>query len=63
LGAVKKLKSEYAISPVDIETILVYNSAVVKAQTGWEYTPSTPLKAQMSMQYNSWGGFYRKCGS
>jgi len=52
IDAVRKLKSEYAISPVDIETILVYNSAVVKAQTGWEYTPSTPLKAQMSMQYN-----------
>jgi len=52
IDAVKKLKSEYAINPVDIETILVYNSAVVKVQTGWEYTPSTPLKAQMSMQYN-----------
>lgn len=52
IDAVKKLKSNYAINPTDIETVLVYNSAVVKTQTGWEYIPSTPLKAQMSMQYN-----------
>ncbi|RLE13124.1 hypothetical protein DRJ04_04915 [Candidatus Aerophobetes bacterium] len=52
IDAVKKLKSENTINPADIETILVYNSKVVKVQTGWEYIPSTPLKAQMSMQYN-----------
>ncbi len=52
IDAIKKLKSHSPIDPSDVEKIKVYNSEVVKVQTGWEYFPSTVLKAQMSMQYN-----------
>ncbi len=52
IDAVKKIKNRYQFNPENVEKIKVYNSEVVKIQTGWQYIPSTSLKAQMSMQYN-----------
>ncbi len=51
IEGVLELVSNHSLKPEDIEKISVYNSHVVKLQTGWDYKPTTILQAQMSLKY------------
>ncbi len=51
IEGVLDLVIKYDLKPEDIEKVVVYNSHVVKLQTGWDYKPTTVLQAQMSLKY------------
>lgn len=52
IDAALALKTEYGFSAADVSSVTIGISRVVERQTGFAYTPSTVLNAQMSIRYN-----------
>ena len=52
IDAALELKAEHGFTAADIGSVTVGISRVVERQTGFPYTPSTVLNAQMSIRYN-----------
>ena len=52
IDAALALKAEHGFTATDVASVTVGVSRVVERQTGFPYTPSTVLNAQMSIRYN-----------
>jgi 2-methylcitrate dehydratase PrpD len=52
IDAALELKAEHHFTAADVRSITVGISRVVERQTGFPYTPSTVLNAQMSIRHN-----------
>ncbi len=52
IDATLQLKAEHRFTAADVRSVRIGISRVVERQTGFPYTPSTVLNAQMSIRYN-----------
>lgn len=52
IDATLELKAEHGFTAADVRSVLIGISRVVERQTGFPYTPSTVLNAQMSIRQN-----------
>jgi 2-methylcitrate dehydratase PrpD len=52
IDAALELKAEHHFDAADVRAVTIGVSRVVERQTGFAYTPSTVLNAQMSIRYN-----------
>jgi 2-methylcitrate dehydratase PrpD len=52
IDAALELKTEHHFEAADVRAVTIGVSRVVERQTGFPYTPSTVLNAQMSIRYN-----------